>query len=195
MEFPPETYDVFDSDLFETARARLTGDAVMEVMLQMRPNGRCLDHYRIALDGTVLETQVNAIIKVWWHNATLFCLFVCFYNIQYRHSFNHIYTIHLSVAIRRGLSPSPHRFVSSVGEPPCGAEPTRYQLSRALPCRSTLRVSSDYRFWPSTGSHTRRGLATSRSGGTWRLPPGWTAIPPVPPPCVSSTFLPLVCVF
>ena len=60
MEFPPESYDVFDSDLFETARARLTGDAVMEVMLQMRPNGRCLDHYRIALDGTVLETQVNA---------------------------------------------------------------------------------------------------------------------------------------
>jgi hypothetical protein len=32
----------------------------MEVMLQMRPNGRCLDHYRIALDRTVLETQVNA---------------------------------------------------------------------------------------------------------------------------------------
>ncbi len=60
MEFPPESYDVFDSDLFETARARLAGDAVMEVMLQMRPNGRCLDHYRIALDGTVLETQVNA---------------------------------------------------------------------------------------------------------------------------------------
>ncbi len=24
----------------------------------MRPNGRCLDHYRIALDGTVLEAQV-----------------------------------------------------------------------------------------------------------------------------------------
>jgi hypothetical protein len=60
MEFPPESYNVFDSEQFETARARLTGDAVMEVMLQMRPNGRCLDHYRIALDGTVLETQVNA---------------------------------------------------------------------------------------------------------------------------------------
>jgi hypothetical protein len=59
MEFPPETYDVFDSEQFETARARLTGDAVMEVMLQMRPNGRCLAHYRIALDGTVLEMQVN----------------------------------------------------------------------------------------------------------------------------------------
>ncbi len=60
MEFPPETYDVFDSEQFETARARLTGDAVMEVMLQLRPNGRCPDHYRIALDVTVLETQVNS---------------------------------------------------------------------------------------------------------------------------------------
>ncbi len=60
MEFPPETYDLFEAEQFETARARLTGDAVMEVMLQMRPNGRCLDHYRIALDGTVLETQVVA---------------------------------------------------------------------------------------------------------------------------------------
>jgi hypothetical protein len=60
MEFPPETYDVFEADQFESARAHLTGDAVMEVMLQMRPNGRCLDHYRNALDGTVLETQVVA---------------------------------------------------------------------------------------------------------------------------------------
>jgi hypothetical protein len=60
MEFPPETYDVFDAYQFETARARLTGNAVMEVMLQMRPSGRCLGHYRIALDGTVLETQFVA---------------------------------------------------------------------------------------------------------------------------------------
>jgi hypothetical protein len=60
MEFPPETYDVFEADQFETASARLAGDAVMEVMLQMRPNGRCLDHYHIGLDWTVLETQVVA---------------------------------------------------------------------------------------------------------------------------------------
>jgi hypothetical protein len=32
----------------------------MEVMLQMRPNGRCLDHFRIALTGTHLDTQVKA---------------------------------------------------------------------------------------------------------------------------------------
>jgi hypothetical protein len=29
-------------------------------MLQMRPKGRCLDHYRIALDGMVVETKVVA---------------------------------------------------------------------------------------------------------------------------------------
>ncbi len=58
MEFPPQTYDVFKAYQFESAQARLVGNAVMEVMLQMRPNGRCLDHYNIALDGTVLETQV-----------------------------------------------------------------------------------------------------------------------------------------
>jgi hypothetical protein len=45
------------------------------------------------------------------------------YFTAYIHSFDHIHTIHLSVAICRGLSPSPHRFVSSVGRPSCGAEP------------------------------------------------------------------------
>jgi hypothetical protein len=45
--------------------------------------------------------------KVWWQDATLFVYFSYFiYNI---HSFNRIHTIHLSVTIRRGLSPSYHR--------------------------------------------------------------------------------------
>ncbi len=43
-----------------------------------------------------------------------FCLFFIFYNIQYRHSFNNIHTIHLSISICWGLSPSPHRCISSV---------------------------------------------------------------------------------
>jgi hypothetical protein len=42
MEFPPAEYDVFNAREFENARARGAGDYVMEVMLQMRPNGRCL---------------------------------------------------------------------------------------------------------------------------------------------------------
>jgi hypothetical protein len=54
----------------------------------------------------------------------LFLFIFRFYNIQYRHSFNHVYTIHFYVAIRRGLSPSPHRFVSSVGKT-LPAEPSR----------------------------------------------------------------------
>jgi hypothetical protein len=49
-----------DAREFENARPQGAGDAVMEVMLQMRPNGRCLDHFRVALTGTVLETQVKA---------------------------------------------------------------------------------------------------------------------------------------
>ncbi len=75
----------------------------------------------------------------------LFLFIFCLYNIQYRHSFNHIHTIHLSVAIRRVLSPSPHLCVSSVGKTlPAGpsresnsglgySKPTRYQLSHAAP--------------------------------------------------------------
>jgi hypothetical protein len=47
------------------------------------------------------------------------------------HSLNHIYTIHLSVAIRWGLSPSPHRLKAQWEDPPCGAEP-RIELGPAL---------------------------------------------------------------
>ncbi len=47
--------------------------------------------------------------------------------------------------------------------------------------RSTPRASSARRSSPSTGSPIRRGLATSRSGGTWRLPPGRTATSLSPP--------------
>ncbi len=75
----------------------------------------------------------NANIKtifanVWWHDATLFVYFSYFYNI---HSYNHIHTIHLSVAIRRGLSPFLHRFYAQWKTPPCGAEP-RIELGPAL---------------------------------------------------------------
>jgi hypothetical protein len=47
-------------------------------------------------------------LKVWWHDATLFVYFSYF--TMYIHSFNHILTTHLSVAIRWGLSPFLHRF-------------------------------------------------------------------------------------
>ncbi len=47
------------------------------------------------------------------------------------HSFNHIHTIDLSIAIRWGISPSPHRLKAQWEDPPCGAEP-RIELEPAL---------------------------------------------------------------
>jgi hypothetical protein len=68
---------------------------------------------------------------VWWQDATLFVYFI-FYNIgTYIHSFNHIHTLHLSVMIRRGLSPFPHCMEAQLEKPPCGAEP-RIELGYAL---------------------------------------------------------------
>jgi hypothetical protein len=77
--------------------------------------------------------------RVWWHDATLFVYFSYFYD---RHFFNYIHSTHLSVAIRRGLSPSPHRFEAqweslpvvpsrelNLGLP--NSKPTLYQLSNA----------------------------------------------------------------
>ncbi len=47
------------------------------------------------------------------------------------HSFIHIHTIQLSVAIRQGLSPFPHRLEAQWEKPPCCAEP-RFDLGPVL---------------------------------------------------------------
>jgi hypothetical protein len=82
------------------------------------------------------------IIKVWWHEATLFVYFLYF--TIYIHSFNLIHTIHLSVAIRQGLSPYLHRWSAQWENLPVVpsresnsglpySKPTLYQLSNAAP--------------------------------------------------------------
>ena len=59
-------------------------------------------------------------------------IFHIFYNIHaFIQSFTISHTIHLSVAIRWGLSPSPHRLKAQWEDPPCGAEP-RIELGPAL---------------------------------------------------------------
>jgi hypothetical protein len=50
MEFPAE-WAVFQADEFDTDAPRSHGKAVMELMIQARPNGRLLDHFRIALEA------------------------------------------------------------------------------------------------------------------------------------------------
>jgi len=58
MEFPPAGWEIFPSVDFDTAAPRVAGDTVMEVMAQVRPNGRCVDNWRIALGGSkILDTD------------------------------------------------------------------------------------------------------------------------------------------
>jgi hypothetical protein len=58
MEFPPTGWEVFEAKDFTTAAPRMAGEAVMELMAQARPNGRCMDHWRIGLGGTkILEAD------------------------------------------------------------------------------------------------------------------------------------------
>jgi hypothetical protein len=67
--------------------------------------------------------------KGWWQDATLFVYFSYFLTFIY--SFNHIQTVHLSIAIRRGLSPFLHCLSAQWETLHCGAEP-RIELGPAL---------------------------------------------------------------
>ena len=60
MEFPPEDWDVFEAVEFETAAARTVSDLSVEIMAQIRPNGRIMDHWRVATGGTsILEATME----------------------------------------------------------------------------------------------------------------------------------------
>jgi hypothetical protein len=52
MEFPPEEWDVFPGEEFNSAAPRAAGALNMELLVQARPNGRMLDHFRIGLSGS-----------------------------------------------------------------------------------------------------------------------------------------------
>jgi hypothetical protein len=58
MEFP-SNLDCFEAADFEVAVPRSTGRILMELMAQIRPTGRVMDHYRITLGGSaMLETNI-----------------------------------------------------------------------------------------------------------------------------------------
>ncbi len=58
MEFPPSEWFVFPSVDFDTSAARNPGELGVELMLQVRPNGRAVDHWRLALGGSrIIEVE------------------------------------------------------------------------------------------------------------------------------------------
>ena len=65
MEFPPDPYFIFPAENFETAAPRNNGDYTVEVLAQARPNGRVMDHWRVALGGTkALEAEVDLALVI-----------------------------------------------------------------------------------------------------------------------------------
>ena len=69
LRFPskeaPLDYSIFEADQFDTAAPRNPGDCGVEVMAQIRPNSRVVDHWRLATGGTkILEVKLvlNTII-------------------------------------------------------------------------------------------------------------------------------------
>ena len=43
MEFPTEDWDIFEAAEFETAATRMPSELCIEIMAQVRPNGRIMD--------------------------------------------------------------------------------------------------------------------------------------------------------
>ena len=52
MEFPPAEWFIFPSLDFSTGAARSPGKLGVELLLQVRPNGRAVDYWRLALGGS-----------------------------------------------------------------------------------------------------------------------------------------------
>ena len=52
MDYPPNEWVIFQAADFDTMEPRNPGDWGMEVLAQIRSNGRISDHWRIALGGT-----------------------------------------------------------------------------------------------------------------------------------------------
>jgi hypothetical protein len=64
MEFPPTGWEIFEEKDFETASPRIAGDTTMELMAQIRPNGRVVDHWRVALGGGKILTSDIRLEKI-----------------------------------------------------------------------------------------------------------------------------------
>ena len=58
MDFPPD-WEVFPAEEFPSAVPRITGELSMELLAQVRPNGRVLDHFRVSFGRSkILDISV-----------------------------------------------------------------------------------------------------------------------------------------
>jgi hypothetical protein len=59
MNFP-HVWDILAAADFGTAQPRAQGELVAEVLAQVRPNGRVLDHYRVTMGGSkIIEVKAS----------------------------------------------------------------------------------------------------------------------------------------
>jgi len=60
MEYPPDSWRIFDAAEFSTATVNSPEDLGVELMAQARPNGRILDHFFFAVGGAkILEVEIS----------------------------------------------------------------------------------------------------------------------------------------
>ncbi len=79
MNFPPEAWDVFHIEDFELPELRDPGRRGVEVMAQLRNNGRIMDHFRFTLGGSEMleanfklsQVMVNDNLPDWEVNQRL----------------------------------------------------------------------------------------------------------------------------
>jgi hypothetical protein len=64
MEFPAPSWDFFPSEDFELAAPRFAGRLGAEIMAQARPNGRVMDHWRVALGGSEILLASTDLTKI-----------------------------------------------------------------------------------------------------------------------------------
>jgi hypothetical protein len=71
MEFPPN-WQIFEAEEFASAMPRAAGELGAELLVQARPNGRMLDHFRVTMGGSrILDVSfpVSKIINMPAANA------------------------------------------------------------------------------------------------------------------------------
>ncbi len=75
MEFPPTSWEALEDDDFSTAAPRGSGQATMELLAQVRPNGRIVDHFRVSLGGNALLTACFPLHKIIpWEGLSIYSI-------------------------------------------------------------------------------------------------------------------------